>query len=755
MGVVHTQGMKSIEGICRVVECPIPKSDVDRKNKKKDWQYGYNEEYDLIIISKDGTIGEIYLIGGLYIALPKAPSISKIASSGSTAKQQYFVPRPVPDDLKKVKNIYKWKEKSQAFKQKYIGYIEDEFTYRNNGYWFMNYGVPTYMTGSNYMYLTHSKIDVGLPDYREANRVFWLFWEACKADKRSYGMNYVKIRRSGFSFMSSGEGVNTVTSRTNSRVGILSKTGADAKKMFTDKVVNIAINYPFFFKPIQDGMEKPKTELVYGIPARKITRNNMNSLDEDEDLQGLDSVLDWMNTANNSYDGQKLVLLIHDESGKWEKPNNIEINHGITKTCCRVGKKIIGKIMMGSTVNPLDKGGSQYKSIFDGSDVTKRSENGQTKSGLYGLFIPMEYNMEGYIDRYGFPVIETPKTPIEGIDGEDIIESAVDFWEKEAKSLSDDSVKLNEFYRQFPRTLQHAFRDEATQSIFNINKIYEQLDYNDLALKEVDRPIVRGNLHWENGIKDSKAIWTSSPNGVFYTTWLPAPNKTNRVGTKNGMKIPLNEHLGAFGCDSYDISGTVDGRGSNGALHGLLKYHMDEAPTNRFFLEYIDRPKTAEDFYENILLAIHFFGMPILVENNKPRLLYYMKHRGYRKFSINRPDRGGGQLSKTERELGGIPNTSQDVKQAHASAIKAWIEKYVGYDTDGAYRSPELMGEMYFNRTLNDWIKFDVNNRTKFDASISSGLAIMACQQELYRPKVTKTKINVNFANYSNNSRYR
>jgi hypothetical protein len=51
--------------------------------------------------------------------------------------------------------------------------------------------------------------------------------------------------------------------QSDSRYGILSKTGADAKKMFTDKVVPISINYPFFFKPIQDGMDRPKSELAY------------------------------------------------------------------------------------------------------------------------------------------------------------------------------------------------------------------------------------------------------------------------------------------------------------------------------------------------------------------------------------------------------------------------------------------------------------------------------------------------------------
>ena len=63
------------------------------------------------------------------------------------------------------------------------------------------------------------------------------------------------------------ETVNHATISSDARFGILSKSGPDAKKMFTDKVVPISVNYPFFFKPIQDGMDRPKTELAYRVPA--------------------------------------------------------------------------------------------------------------------------------------------------------------------------------------------------------------------------------------------------------------------------------------------------------------------------------------------------------------------------------------------------------------------------------------------------------------------------------------------------------
>ncbi|MCP4990655.1 MAG: hypothetical protein GY928_32820, partial [Colwellia sp.] len=91
-------------------------------------------------------------------------------------------------------------------------------------------------------------------------------------------------------------------------------------------------------------------------------------------------------------------------------------------------------------------------------------------------------------------------------------------------------------------------------------------------------------------------------------------------------------------------------------------------------------------------------------------------------------------------------NTSEDIKQAHAAAIEMYIQENVGMKHDGSH------GSLYFNRTLNDWARFDITKRTKFDATISSGLAIMACNRNLYKPNanIVKDKVNISFAKYTN-----
>ena len=720
----------------KIIKDHVKPKVLKRMNRYKKWEYGYNEDHNMVIISKTGQIGNIYEIQNLKIALPLEADVHEFEENKWT-RFDY------PKVLSKIKTVFDWREYPDDFKEKWYDYIDLEFKRREEGFWYINKDKPIFITGTHYMYLQWSKIDVGQPDFRESNRLFFIFWEACKADYRSYGMCYLKNRRSGFSFMASGETVNMATISTDARFGILSKSGADAKKMFTDKVVPISVNYPFFFKPIQDGMDRPKTELAYRVPASKFTRRSIISTEKQEDLTGLDTTIDWKNTGDNAYDGEKLRLLVHDESGKWERPNDIQNNWRVTKTTLRLGSRIIGKCMMGSTSNALDKGGRNFKKLYDDSDVTKRNANGQTRSGLYSLFIPMEWNYEGYIDSYGYPVFETPSKQVFGPHGIPIKIGVIEYWDNEVEGLKNDQDGLNEFYRQFPRTTKHAFRDESKESLFNLTKIYQQIDFNEDLKNSIS--VTKGGFQWENGDKNSKVIFVPNNSGRFLVSWVPPIHIQNRVVLKNGIYYPGNEHMGAFGCDPYDISGTVDRRGSNGSLHGLTKFSMEDAPPNHFFLEYISRPQTAEIFFEDVLMACVFYGMPILAENNKPRLLYYFKRRGYRGFAMNRPDKKYNKLSVTEKEIGGIPNSSEDIKQAHASAIETYIEDFVGLKETG-------YGDMYFQRTLEDWAKFNINNRTKHDASISSGLALMACNKHRYAPSapVKREAVNLGIKKYDN-----
>jgi hypothetical protein len=708
-----------------------------KNNRFKKWEYGYNSDYDFIVISKTGQIGQIIEIQNLRIALPAANEPFKRSKNKA---EQYWQKFEYPKELQRIKTRFDWEEHSVTFKEKW-------------------YDCTIILT----MNLLDEKKDFGFIIMVLLLTLLALITCTCSGQRSTSELQTIESQIGCSSYF--GKRVKQMTDVTECailkiddldsllcqaqnlsiRLQYLPMLGLEyfpsleqmPKKCLQIKLCPYQLTTRSFLNPW------PKTELAYRVPASKLTRRKLESNEQLRELDGLDTTIDWKNTGDNSYDGEKLKILAHDESGKWERPDNILNNWRVTKTTLRLGSRIVGKCMMGSTSNALDKGGDNFKKLYYNSDVNQRNKNGQTASGLYSLFIPMEWNYEGFMDTFGSPIFVAGSNPVKSIDGSTITTGVIQHWENEVEGLKHDQDALNEYYRQFPRTEKHAFRDETKQSLFNLTKIYQQIDFNEEINN--DSSITKGNFIWENGIKDTKVLFMPNNKGRFLVSWIPDFNMQNNIIIKNGIKYPANEHIGAFGCDSYDISGTVDGRGSKGALHGLTKFSMENAPINKFFLEYISRPQTAEIFFEDVLMALHFYGMPILAENNKPRLLYYLKRRGYRGFSMNRPDKLYNKLSVTEREIGGIPNSSEDIKQAHAAAIEHYIENFIGQIETG-------YGDMYFQKTLDDWAKFNINDRTKYDASISSGLAIMACNKNRYRPVPVRNikPVNLGISTYNN-----
>ncbi len=666
-----------------------------------------------IRVDPNGTTGEGIELHGLLVVLPKKPKRSEILFHEQPKSMQLWRRIPMPEELQKIRSMDEWHEKPSEFRRKFSGFIEREFERRRDGVWFYNHGVPTYITGRHYMFLQWSKIDIGFPSYLAFQREIFLHMAACEADPRCIGQLYTKCRRSGYTNVCSSVLVDEATQVKDKLLGIQSKTGKDSQEnIFMKKVVPIFRSYPFFFKPIQDGTTNPRMELAFREPSKRITKKNKTSQKGD----ALNTIINWKNTTNNAYDGEKLHMLYLDEAGKWEKPVDIREAWRIERTCLIVGKRVVGKALVGSTVNPMNKGGEEYKALWEDSNPNERNANGRTKSGLYRLFIPAYEALEGFFDQYGNPVMEDPESAVLGIDNEQIDVGAKTYLRNERESLKNDPSELNEVVRQFPFTEEEAFRDSIEGSIFNVGKIYQQIDHNN---ELYPNPVVRGNFMWKD--KDKEVIFSPDPNGRFRVSWQPDPTDRNKVIDDRGKKSPGNSLIGCGGVDSYDLDQTVDGRGSKGALHLYNKFNM-HAPANMFVLEYASRPDLASIFYEDVLMAAFYYGYPLLVENNKYGIVRYFESRGYDNYLLDRPEflKAGSTSSKTK----GIPSNSQDVIQSHAQAIEAYIHAHVGENLDTGE-----MGSMYFNKTLEDWIGYKITNRTKFDLTISAGLALLAAQK--------------------------
>ena len=695
---------------------------------------GYDEE--VVNICSQGTQGEVIELSGLYIQLPAIPSDDEILFAGLPKSEQYWRRTEMPKELSSIRSMDEWSESPREFRNKHTSFIQQEFKRRREGVWFYNKGVPTYITGRHYMMLQWSKIDIGYPSFLDFQRKLFTHFAACEADPRCLGQIYTKCRRSGYTNMSACIEVDEATQVKDKLLGIMSKTGKDAQEnIFMKKVVPVFRSYPFFFKPIQDGTTNPRMELAFREPSKRITKNNKTS----NKGEALDTLINWKNTTSNAYDGEKLHMLYLDEAGKWERPLDIQDVWRIHRTCLIVGRRVIGKALVGSTVNPLDRGGAQFKKLYYSSDPWERNSNGRTKSGLYKIFIPAYEALEGFFDKHGIAVIDDPEKTIEGLDGEEITIGAKTYLQNERKALMGDPYELNEVIRQFPFSEDEAFRDSTKSSHFNIGKIYEQIAHNEEIYPS---PVIRGNFMWRGGVQDSEVVWSPDKNGKWFVSWLPPAELRNKKTSKYGKWHPGNALLGVGGVDSYDIDKTVDGRGSKGACHFYNKFSV-EYPSNIFVAEYAERPPLARIFYEDILMASIFYGYPLLIENNKYGIVRYFEARGYDEYVMDRPEHLTPPGSSHNVKTKGIPSNSKDVIQAHAQAIEAYVHEKVGLNNEtGDY------GRMYFNRTLEDWIGFNIDDRTKFDMTISSGLALLASQRVVKEVKKSDLSDKVFFRRY-------
>lgn len=657
-------------------------------------------------------------IQGISVSIPKIPARKSIQGYGKKKKEQKWERTPLPSNWETISE----KAKSQ--------FVEQEFVRRRDGHWFMNNGEPTYITGLHYYYLNWCKIDIGYPSYWDRDRRFFLVWDSSVKDKNCYGLIMPKHRRQGASWKAAAIVLEGITSMYNSNGGIMSKTGADSKKLF-DKVVYLFRQLPPFFQPIIEGTDSPKTVLSFKKPGERITKNNLKV----SKSEALNSQIDWRNTKNNSYDGDKLAIFVSDEGGKWLEAD-VSKNWQIVKPALSQGRKIVGKAFLPSTVNEMEAGGKSFKDIWDDSDQNdKVIGTDRTRSGLFRYFTEAYDGYEGFIDEYGMSIIETPKTKTFDLDGDEISMGAKEYLGQIRDGLKNDTNKLAEHKRQFPWTPEEAFRVSVDTCLFDAEKIYQQIEYLEVVGPSLT---TSGNFIWKNAEKDSEVRWIPDKKGRWNISWVP-PNKVEINKSR-----PPNEEMLVAGCDPFDHDVTTDGRRSNGAAYVFKKFNLHEEESHMFVAEYIDRPPKAEMFYEDMLKMCIFYGCQILVENNKIGLLQYFRKRGYEKYLMARPESTHTKFSKTRQTELGLPTTGQAVISAMTDALQAYVYDYIGIREDGT------MGNLFFYNLLKDLLEFDATNRTKFDASMAAGITLLAAQKNI-KPKIEK-KVFIPFVKtYSNN----
>ena len=694
---------------------------------------GYDQKEGIINIDPHSTKGEIFELDGLKVQIPQAPRDKKdILFWDKKKKDQCWEREPLPMGC------------TPDNAEPYAEYILDQFKKRREGVWFYNNGEPTWLSPRHWFQLQWGKMmDDGIyPSYRDAQRKLFYHKEACYVDDMCMGQIFLKSRQTGYTYGMMSDSINMVTSRKNITTGLTSMTDDDARKAF-GKMVYTFQELPFFFQPIVKGRADSPNQLVFAKPS-DASKESKKKKELTTDGY-INSSTDFQATKEKAYDGQHMKLYIGDESAKWDRADYIEHLNTLLPTTFR-GGRVVGKVFLGSTMGKLDKGGEQFKVLYLNSKVTDRQESGYTATKLYSYFMPAHTNYENCIDKYGKCWEITPPKGTMNIFGKEIKKGSIQaIKEQYADAKQQGEVALNAAYRAFPMTENHAMRDEAESCVFNLGKLTDQDDYND-GLADYKK-YTRGNFEWENDVRFSRVVFYPDPRGRFKVAWMPSA-MDNTLGLQNnvvntrGYYSPMND-FGCIGVDCYGSYTKGKNKQSRGAAHLYIRSNNKGAPQHKFIFEYLDKPATQDVFNEDILKSAWFYGMPILAENNRRDFVRYTYLANCRGFNMNRVDKNINQLSGDDLVLGGQPMTGQDILTSHENAIRTFIQRRVGVSNDDEsikFRPEGEMGDMPFDDTIRDWMKFDPSNRTAFDATISSGLAIMGTEKEKYVPKRKKTE---------------
>ena len=671
-----------------------------------------NKESNYKITLFKKSIGEVITLSDMDIVLPKAPPKTKMLNYGKKIANQSWTRVKLPD-------TFSWDKLESEYTDEEIEFIDKDFDRRINGVWILINGKATWISGVHYFYLQWCKIDVGYPEYRDRDRRFFTFWEAVVRDPKAHGMIMVKHRREGATFKGAVIILEYVTRNAKANGGLLSKTGSDAKEFFY-KLVKMFRSLPRFYQPMIAGTDNPKTLLEFDKPGERVTKTTKGVQYSD----ALESKIEWKNTAENSFDSYKLKRFVCDEGGKWEEAD-VYKNWQVVKPT--LSDRELGKAFFPSTVNEMTKkGGNNFKKIWDQSDTNDRPANDRTRSGLYQYFTPaydgLEYDGMVFIDVFGRSVIDTPTKPVMGIDGNLIEIGSKDFLLAIRESLRDDTNALAEHKRQFPFEVAEAFRVQTNNCSFDAERLYQQREWNDLNASKL---VTKGNFMWTKDF-GGDVRFVPSKKGRWNVTWIdPNEENHNKRTLRLGKVYPGNMDTIVSGADPYDHSTTTDGRRSNGAVYAFKLYNPIDPDSYTFISEYVNRPSTVFEFYEDVLKQCIFYGHQVLAENNRVGLINWFIEKGFEAYLMRRPEVTHTSNSKSQKTPG-VPTSGDVVRDAMVNMTEMYI-----YDTCGMDYETGQGGTVYLNHLIDDWLSFDANDWQKYDATVAAGLTLLATKKHI------------------------
>lgn len=664
------------------------------------------------VVDIQGLQCQIPPVGYVYNIITKKIEEREIWQRSPYPEEQYWERVPLPSWYKakiKEEDAYeKIRKEGDApyYDEKLEEYKRLQWDRRLNGMWFMNHGVPTYITGSHYMFMQWWQLDTGYPRFRQPDLEYFYFIQYCIEDPECMGMLEITKRRFGKTFRGGLFLYEYTTRNRMANAGIQSKTGNDGKKVFSKAVITPFKKLPKFFRPEYDmslGIT-PKTEIRFqqtNIRGKKAE----DGLDKEE----LGSMIDWGSADVVHYDGQKLQRVFIDE---WAKTTEVNVydRHEVIRYCLLDDEgKIIGKALYSSTVEKLDtdRDGIQEaaKTLWADSDHMNKQENGRTPSGLYRYFMTADRSKN--FDAYGFPDVE--KT---------IKEILAD-----RESVKHNARTLMKRIKKEARTIEEAFSDDDDGCIFDIHKINAQKAY----LR--DNPI----KHWRyiqyyRDLQTQKVrrrdVDQTKTELYWKTLSLPPEGEENKYYYDNEYRKPGRTDVGVIGVDGY--SNTQGGKKYGSKLAGwiFLKFDIRDPENTGLFVGHIyGRPDEKDDMYNQILLAAEYHGFTVYFEFVADDYFTYFKNRGrlgyLGKFPKNSIDPIKLKKEKVERHYG-FPTTEFALTKQNDAMI-TYVLHYSHL--------------IYYEELLEDLPKFRPYKRTPSDRTVSAMITLVSSMELTPKPQ--------------------
>ena len=659
-------------------------------------------------------------IGEHTITLPSPPKKTEIANWNLPVEQQKFYRITPPNNFDNLP------------KERQLDFMREDLRRRLTGYWFYNNGRIEYITGVHYFYLNHWKIDTGdYPAFRDSDRDIFYLWRHVENNPNLHGLVYITCRRSGKTWISTVIVYEYISRNEESIAGIQSKTGDDAKKVLR-KLVSAWKKIPQWNKPTDSGDTNPQNELKFEEPSKRSSKGETKKY-----KKVLNSSIHYGASTEEHFDGWKLARYIADEFGK---SNKIDIWRRwlIVKECLNVGSRITGKSIFTTTVEELDKGGSAAKKIWSTSDIRKAKADGRTESGMIRIFKPAYYGLEGFIDPYGYSIVDDPSIPVINQEGEVLTRGAKTYLLTRRKGMEIDQLSSEK--RKYPFSINEAFTANSMDNVLPVAKVQQQLDYND---KQPKLPLIRGNFQWKDGVRDSEVEFVHTDKGRWLISKFPDKEDRNKHEIRNGLKKPMNNLKFASGTDPFDHSHVADNRRSDAASYVMSKLDpLNPTISNFFCCEYVYRTKTSSMFYEDMIMQSVFYGCEMLIENNKVGCINYFKMRGMQGYLSKRPEVTMTKHSKGQKEYG-IPMSGSVARETMIEYLANYIQNWVGIlNPDNIGMETNVMSNNYFETMLNQFLNFDIEKWTQYDCVVAAGLTVLASRKKS-RSVATDEQLNV------------